>query len=632
MGIEKAKEILKRYWGYDTFRSKQEEVISCVLQRRDCLALLPTGAGKSVCYQVPALYFDGLTIVISPLVALMKDQVKQLRKRGVDAVAIHSGLRKREIDILIENCIYGRTKLLYISPERLNTPVFKARIDRMNIHLVAVDEAHCISEWGYDFRPSYLSISDLRNQLPTVPFIALTATATSVVCNDIVEKLDLKNCSEISSTFLRTNLDLHFIESNDKNSDILQVLKRLNGCGIIYVRSRKGTEKLSAFLNRKEFSTDFYHAGLTSEIRDIKQNRWENGKFDIIICTSAFGMGIDKSNVRFVLHADLPDSIEAYYQEVGRAGRDGALSKCYAFYYKNDIENKLAQIALKYPPIKFIRSVYQKLGPFLDIATGSGKGESFPFDISSFIQLFDNQLMAYYVLKILQEAGYIEVSELIMSKSYIHFIIGGRELIKWKNEQPEHEELISFLLRYYEGLFYDYIAIDEYFIAKKLKKSVEIVENQLNKLATLGLIDYKPKDNNARLTFIKERLPAAQIEIPTTFLKERIQHYQQRIRDLEKLVSAKSCRFSIILKYFGEKYDRLCGHCDFCLKKKSLKLSFENQIMEHLKQKRGQPIDIKEFVELFDHYEHDQVLEELKMLELEGRIKFIQESVAIKKK
>ena len=486
--------ILKEYWGYDKFRPLQLEIIESTCSGKDTLGLLPTGGGKSITFQVSALSKSGICIVVTPLIALMKDQVENLKNKNIKAYTIYSGQSKQEIDIMLNNCVYGDIKFLYVSPERLGTEIFKARVPDMNVNLIAVDEAHCISQWGYDFRPSYLKIANLRQLLPNIPVLALTATATSKVVDDIQDKLMFKQKNVFKKSFERKNLVYWVKESENKDNDLLKITKRNQGTGIVYVRNRRKTKETAEFLVRNGISADYYHAGLSPELRDLKQQEWMDDKTKVIVSTNAFGMGIDKSDVRYVVHLDLPDSLEAYFQEAGRGGRDEKKAHAILLYNRHDRAKLRQNLTNSYPEIDFIKDVYENVGAFLQIPIGAGKGGSYNFELGEFITKYKySAVKALNALKILEMEGYIAVTEEVNIPPRVKFIVNRNDLYKFQVDKLQFDAFIKLLLRSYTGLFQEYAAVDEYVLASKAQCSVETVHEYLVTLDKMKIIDYIPR-------------------------------------------------------------------------------------------------------------------------------------------
>ncbi len=564
-------EILKTYWGYDQFRSLQEDIIRAVMAGKDTLALLPTGGGKSICFQVPVLAQEGIGIVVSPLVALMKDQVENLNRRGIKAVAIHAALSKRELDIALDNCVYGDIKFLYLSPERLNSDLVRERIKRMSVNLLAIDEAHCISQWGYDFRPSYLRIAELRECLPGVSVLALTASATSKVKQDIQEKLQFKPGAEVfQKSFARSNLHYIVLQEEHKMKRLLKIVQNTPGTGVVYVRNRKQTQLIAQFLNKHGYSADFYHAGVEHSLRSQKQEDWIRNKTRIIVATNAFGMGIDKPDVRFVVHLDLPDSLEAYYQEAGRAGRDEKQAYAVLLYSPNDkleLEQKYLQT---FPSYDELITLYKNLGEHYRLAYGSGSGHSFDFDLPAFCNIYKlNPYKVLNALKILEKNLLITLSDEIFAPSRITVKAGQSELYAFQISHARLDPIVKTLLRSYTGLFDGYVNINEKDLAKRAEISVAQLLDAFKQMQAYELIDYIPMKSKPQLSFTGERLQERNIHIDRAYLRERKEVLVGKIKSvLNYAERADACRAQLISAYFGELDSAECGTCDYCRAKK----------------------------------------------------------------
>ncbi|MEM6317859.1 MAG: ATP-dependent DNA helicase RecQ [Bacteroidota bacterium] len=564
--MSKPLDILKQYWGFDTFRPLQEEIITSVLEGDDTLALLPTGGGKSVCFQVPALIKEGICIVISPLIALMKDQVDNLKKRGIAAIAIYSGMRYADIDRALDNCIYGNIKFLYLSPERLITDLARARIVQMNVNLIAVDEAHCVSQWGYDFRPPYLEIANIRELFPKVPILALTATATRKVVFDIQEKLHFPENNVFQQSFERKNLSYVVLPATDKRKKMLEIIRNVGGSGIVYTRSRRNTRELAEYLQRNQIAADFYHAGLDTPKRSEKQEAWIQNKIWIMVCTNAFGMGIDKPDVRSVVHYELPDSLEAYFQEAGRAGRDEQKSYCVLLYQEQDGERLVKSGVNAFPPMKLIRQVYRALGSYLQLAVGSGMGRSFDFDLTQFIKRYNLQpIQAYNALKTLEQAGWIVLTEAIFIQSTIKIKVNREVLYDYQLKQPKMDKVIKWILRLYPQSINNYSFFQERKIANKVGVSRGDLAKALQKLVQDKIVDYQPQKDQPQIIFLKERVDADNLAIDLELYNFRKERYQKNVQSAIQYAETPRCRSKQLLKYFGEKSVALCGQCDVCL-------------------------------------------------------------------
>jgi ATP-dependent DNA helicase RecQ len=597
---------LIKYWGYENFRPVQEEIIHSVIEKKDTLALLPTGGGKSVTFQIPALAQEGLCLVITPLIALMKDQVENLNRRGIKAVAIHSGMSKHEIDLTLDNCIFGDYKFLYLSPERIDTEIFKVRVQKMNVNLVAIDEAHCISQWGYDFRPSYLNISNLRDYLLNQPpFLALTATATPEVVEDIQDKLKFSEKHVLKKSFERKNLVYLVRHVENKIGYISKSLVNINGSGIIYTRSRKRTEEIAALLMKQGISTDYYHAGVENESRNKKQEEWQKGKTRIMVATNAFGMGIDKPDVRFVIHYDLPDNLESYFQEAGRAGRDGNRSYAVLLYNNSDKVKAERRIEQSFPEIKEIKNVYDALGNFLRVPFEGGKHQAYDFNIYDFVSNYKFNLMTVYSsLKFLEKEGYLELTDELSNKSKILFTIARDDLYNFQLSNEQYDVFIKLLLRSYSGVFTNYTKIDEKAIAKKAGVDLDTVYKYLNRLKYYKIIDYIPYRKTPMIVFTEERLTKKNLYISPENYKKRKEQYISKINSvIDYATNDNKCRSIQLLEYFGEKDAYRCGFCDVCNKRNELELSkyqFDT-ILQQMKDKlKDTPYSLDELIDSLD--------------------------------
>ncbi len=618
-------QILLKHWGYSQFRPLQEEIINSVLAGNDTLALMPTGGGKSICFQVPALLNEGICIVISPLIALMKDQVENLKAKKIKAMAITSGMSKREIDIAFDNCVYGDFKFLYVSPERLETEIARLRIQKMKVNLIAVDEAHCISQWGYDFRPSYLKIAELRDLHPKIPILALTATATPEVTIDIQQKLLFKKENLQRKSFERKNLAYMVLKEEDKMNRLLKIATKIKGTGIVYVRNRKKTQEIADFLWRNKISADYYHAGLESKKRDEKQEAWIKNKTRVIVCTNAFGMGIDKPDVRFVVHMDFPDCIEAYFQEAGRGGRDE--KKSYAVLLYND-SDKIAMkhnFEISFPPLEEIKKTYQALANYFQIPIGAGVGTTFEFDINDFCSRYNlNHLIVFNCLKFLEKEGYFFLSDGFYQPSRIHFQVNKDELYKFQVEHVQYDEYIKLLLRSYSGLFDGYVKISENEIGKRIGKSFEDVKKILNELQKKEILAYIPLTEMPQITFLTERIDAKEIYISQENLQKRKEKALERIGWMMHYVESKTkCRSQILLSYFGESDSYRCGVCDFCLKRNKLDLSnleFETVTEQVKKLLEETSLPLNSLVNLVKNSREDKTIKVLQWLIDNGKL------------
>lgn len=562
-------EVLKKYWGYSSFRPLQEDIIAAVLEGKDTLALLPTGGGKSLCFQVPALVKDGICIVVSPLIALMKDQVENLKARGINAVAIYSGMGKREIDILLDNCIYGPVKFLYLSPERLLSDLVRTRISYMNVNLIAVDEAHCISQWGYDFRPPYMQIHTLREIHPDVPFIALTATATAFVRQDIIDKLLLKEPKVFVQSFARKNLSYVVFDLEDKYKKLIDIVTNVRGSGLVYVRNRRETTEVALFLKRNNIAADFYHAGIPNKERSFKQDAWKKNNIRVMVATNAFGMGIDKADVRFVVHLDLPESLEAYYQEAGRGGRDGRRSFAVLLANRSDQLALQAKYTDSFPGVEEIKKTYHYLGTYFQLAYGAGAGVSFSFDIADFCKRFKlGVIKTIGALKFLEHDGYITLSENIFLPSRVLFTAGNEDVYRFQIENSGYDALIKTVLRSYGGMFDHYANISESEIAKRLGISFNDVVRQLNNLQEQGLLSYLPQSDQPQLQFILARVDLLHLDTDVKYIELRKKVQAAQISAVLAYSETAVCRSIQLLAYFDEPNADKCGVCDICLAEK----------------------------------------------------------------
>ena len=596
---QKLLEALKKYWHYDSFRPMQREAMESVLMGHDTLVLMPTGGGKSIIYQLPTLVGDGLCIVVTPLIALMKDQVDRLRRMGIPAVAIHSGLSSRQIDIALDNCVYGDIKFLYVAPERLSSEMFRLRVDRMNVTLLAVDEAHCISQWGYDFRPSYLRIKELRRLIPDVPVLALTASATPSVAQDIMTQLSFAEQNVMQTSFLRPNLSYSVRETDDKEGQLLRIINNVPGCGIVYVRMRNTAERVANFLIEQGYSASFYHGGLPNAERSIRQDEWVSGKTRIMVATNAFGMGIDKRDVRFVVHYTMSDSLESYYQEAGRAGRDGERSYAVILMASDDNNRIVDLFEKEFPDIKLIQSVYHELCSYLGVAIGDGKEASFVFNIYEFCRHIKLPIVTVHnIIKLLQLNGYMTLVEDCEHPARVMFTVTRDELYQIKLHNDKEEEILRSILRLYTGIFNEFRPIDEMEIAAQSKHSHDDVHDFLKRLWRANVIRYIPTNHDPLIFLDEERLPARDVYIAPATYSHRKQLMLERFNHLLHYANEEhECRSRIIEQYFCDKMSEPCGICDNCLarkkREKSNSASYESQILSLL---ATEPMTIKELI------------------------------------
>lgn len=611
-------QILTKYWGHSAFRPMQEDIINSVLNGKDTLALLPTGGGKSVCFQVPGIAKEGICIVISPLIALMKDQVENLKKRGIPAIAIVSGMDKREIDIAFNNCIYGKTKFLYLSPERLISELAFARISQMKVNLVAIDEAHCISQWGYDFRPPYLQIAEIRKILPEVPLLALTATATTKVVEDIQQKLLFKVKNVFQKSFERKNLAYVVIKEEDKFSRLIKILDKIKGSGIVYVRNRKKTKEIAEYLLKLNIAADYYHAGLSSEERSTRQDAWLQNRKRIIVATNAFGMGIDKPDVRFVVHLDLPDSLEAYFQEAGRGGRDEKKSYAVLLYNESDVRDLEKRVKDSFPPPEEIKNFYQALANYFQLPQGSGKGMSFDFDMNDLCRKYNFKPMnAYNAIAFLERDGYITATDGLFNPSRIHILLDNEGLYQFQVANEKYDAFIKLILRSYSGVLNDYVRISEDELALRAKFPKEQIIRILKMLDSMQVLSYLPRNNMPKIIYTEERLDVKSLRLSKEHYDERKAMAHKRMDSVIHYVTGRKCRSQALLAYFDESDTYRCGVCDICLERNKLELSnleFENVSLQVKTLLEKQPMLINEIVHSIQNSREDKTLKVIQWL------------------
>ncbi len=600
--MDKYQNILTKYWGYTKFRPLQHDIIRSVGEGNDTLALMPTGGGKSITFQVPALAKEGICIVVTPLIALMKDQVENLVERGIKAVAIYSGLTKHEIDIALENCVHDpNLKFLYCSPERLGTELFRTRVRQMNVNLLAIDESHCISQWGYDFRPSYIKITEVRELIPDVPVLAVTATATLDVVDDIQDRLGFKEKNVFRKSFERKNIVYLLREVEDKKKYLLKIIDSISGTGIVYVRNRKGTKEIAILLREYGISADYYHAGLSNAMRGQKQSDWKKGKTRIVVSTNAFGMGIDKANVRFVVHMDLPDTLEAYFQEAGRGGRDEKQAFAVLLYHASDKRKLERRIESSFPPVEDIKRVYEALGNYFQLPVGAGKNVSFDFNMVQFVKNYKfNVMVVFNSLKLLQQSGYLQFSEEVDNPSKVMFAIGRDYLYKYQVRNANEDKFIKLLLRSYSGMFTEYRPISEDAPAKKANTTRQIIYNFLVKLSRDKIINYIPQKNVPQIYYLEDRLESKTIIFTGDKYLNRKERYADRINSVIEYATHQKCRSQQLLAYFGETNASRCGVCDVCTKRNELGLSkyeFDLVLDEIKKVIQKNPIELEKLVD-----------------------------------
>jgi len=625
--VSDIQKILIKYWGYSHFRPLQEDIINSVLEGKDTLALMTTGGGKSVCYQIPALAKEGICIVISPLIALMNDQVEFLTRKGIRATMIHSSLSSREIDLILDNCIHGNIKFLYVSPERLDTDLFIARVQQMNVNLIAVDEAHCISQWGYDFRPAYMKIVELRKFFPQVPVLAVTASATPEVAIDIQQKLGFKKENLLRISFERKNLSYVVLKEEAKASRLLKIINNVKGSGIIYVRNRRKAEEVAGMLKQQSIAAEYYHAGLNFDERSKRQEAWLRDKIRVIVSTNAFGMGINKANVRFVVHLDLPESLEAYFQEAGRAGRDEKRAYAVLLYNEADRLSLERNLTHSFPEIAEIKKVYGAICSFYKMFAGSGKGSTFDFSLSDFCAKYS--LEAYLVMssiKFLERENYLMVTEAFYRPSRIHVLIKQKDLYRYQVEAPGFDAFIKLLLRSYEGLFDNYINVREYDLAKRSTLTFNEVVDLLQRLDKKGIISYIPQSDKPQLVFMDDCHQISNLHIAK-------QHYHElKERALKRMewvihyaASTHKCRSEMLLAYFGEIETVRCGICDVCIERNKLELSdleFQN-IAEQLKTALHiEPLSLSALVHKVTQVREDKILKTVQWLIDNGKLSY----------
>lgn len=633
------RQILQHFWGYSVFRPLQEDVINTVLERQDALVLMPTGGGKSICFQVPALAMKGVCIVVTPLIALMKDQVEQLRRRGIPAAAIYSGMHYREIDATLDNCIYGNTKFLYVSPERLRTEIVIERVKQMTVCLLAIDEAHCISAWGYDFRPPYLQIAEFRAIIPDTPAIALTATATPDVQTDIVEKLALRPGPEgdvavFRQTFARPNLSYSAMPEENKEARLLRVLENVPGSAIVYVRSRKQTQQVAQWLVRQGVSADFYHAGLSNQQRADKQDAWMQAEpggpaTRVMVATNAFGMGIDKPDVRVVVHLDVPDSLEAYYQEAGRAGRDGQKAYAVMLYTTGDLDNLRYRTEQLYQPVAMLRRVYQALANYTAVPVGGGEFSSYDFDLSAFTNTFGLPPQeTHYALKQLQQEGVIQLNENYFHPSRLAMVLDNRQLYEFQVMNPKFDPFLKLILRMYGGeVFTDFLTISESSLARAFLVNQSEIENLLTQLHERNVLIYEKQKDKPQLTFLTPRYDAPTLPINVAELNRRKELALRKVQAAILYTEhPKQCRTRLLQAYFGEKPGDACGICDNCIRKKKqaevATSAVREQVRDYVALANGPGVSPKQLAHYFAQTDADALAQTVRQMLAEDEIRY----------
>lgn len=628
--------ILEKYWHYTSFRHPQEEIIEAVLHKKDVLALMPTGGGKSLCYQIPALCMDGLCLVVTPLIALMRDQVENLSARNIRAIAIHSGMSFMEVKKNLQNAIHGKYKLLYVSPERLSSQLFREFLRDLDVQLIAVDEAHCISQWGYDFRPSYLEIGTLRELLPGVNMIALTASATPQVMDDIAEKLLFKNSEKFRATFERPNISYSVFLAESKINKLLEILKNVPGSSIVYCKTRKTAHRVSGLLQENNISAGFYHAGLSQDLRDEKQSAWKSGKLRVMCSTNAFGMGIDKSNVRTVIHFDVPDALESFYQEAGRAGRDGKKAYSVILYNYKDLNNLSQLHEIKYPTIAVIKKIYQSIADFLAIPVNSGGGEYFSFNINEFCAVFKHGVIeTINVLKALEQEGHLSFNASIFIPAHVIFLASKQWITDFEHQFPHLEPVIKCLLRSYDGIFDNKVPINEQQLSGLLKMDENEIKRKLLELHAYGIIEYFPAKDTPQIYFAWDRASASHLHIDIKRYAQQKENYKKRTDVMRAFLLLKnSCRSKYIAAYFGDVDTTNCGVCDICIKNKNDALTEKNfnaireMIFKHIPGK-GIPLNqLKEFFPVNLQKKYWQIFE---FMQSEEMLKVSEEGIVSRK-
>ncbi len=608
--------ILQQYWGYPSFRPLQEDIVDSVMAGRDTLALLPTGGGKSICFQVPAMAMEGLCLVITPLIALMKDQVAHLVDKGIPAAAIYSGMHPDALELAYNQAAYGRLKFLYVSPERLQTNAFIEALRKMKVCLLAVDESHCISQWGYDFRPPYLKIADIRPYMPKTPILALTATATAKVVDDIQFRLGFKQKNVFQSSFERKNVTYNVYHEADKYGVLRRKLEAMKeGSAIVYVRNRKRTQVIADWLNSVGISSTFYHAGLDAKTRDERQDLWMKGKVKVIVATNAFGMGIDKPDVRLVIHMDLPDSIEAYFQEAGRAGRDLKPSEAFLLVSPADIKKLQENLTQSFPELDRIKLIYNALGNYFSIPVGAGENVSYPFVISDFANRYGFSIIeVFHTLKILEKEGFLVLSDSFDEPSKVMIKASRDDIYGFQVNNPQYSELVKYMLRSLPGVMSDFVKVNEEMMAKKIGIPVEKVIEQLKKLEAYNFLSYAPRNDKPQILFLSEFVDAKHFGLSKENYYDRKKDAEERVKAVVDFVNNdEECRSVQLLRYFNEKTRKTCGRCDVCLKQQHRVPydAIENRVRSVLSEEM-MPMD--EILSQCSDFEESQVLDAIRFL------------------
>ena len=624
---ELTRNILQQYWGYPSFRPMQEDIVDSVIDGKDTLALLPTGGGKSICFQVPAMAMEGVCIVITPLISLMKDQVMHLKKIGIAAAAIFSGMHHNEIEIAYNQAAFGMLKFLYVSPERLMTDAFIEALKKMKVCLLAVDESHCISQWGYDFRPPYLKIAEIRKYIPNTPVLALTATATPKVVEDIQYRLGFKKNNVFQTSYERKNVTYNVLHEADKYGLAYRLLKKMNsGSGIVYVRSRKRTKSIADWLQSVGISASFYHAGLDAKTRDYRQQMWMEGKIKVIVATNAFGMGIDKPDVRLVIHLDLPDSLEAYFQEAGRAGRDLQPSETFMLIAETDVNKLKENLQSSYPDLNKIKTIYDAIGNYLQIPIGAGENQSYDFNINEFVQYYNFPLLEVYnAIRLIEREGYFVTSEALNTPSKIHIRAGREDLYRFQIEYKEYDTLIKYLLRNLPGVLSDFVNIREEHISMKTGMPVDLINKQLVKLERLNFLTYIPRSDKPQIQLMTSRIDTKYFSLSDDVYRDRKEDADKRVQAVIDFVNNdKDCRSIQLLRYFGEDMNRTCDKCDVCSSANKITLTeYEYKDISEtiVRELRESESDVYGILEILKDYRDEKILTAIKWMLDNGIIK-----------